>query len=410
MRIFLYAFISPLFLLISFSGLSSVTPCDASAVFDLAWESRFQRTSGWTGGDGVQSVDLMDGRILFLFGDTWIGKIENSRRGKNDHLVRNSIAVFHNPPGKTGSISFHWGNKGLPARPRAWIDPPGTQNRIPSKTPKADDAQTEWLWPLGDGVVIPSGASDRKLVLFFEKMCFDDRQKPPWNFRTAGSVLVVIEHAEEEIHKWKPVVVPIPFVSQTTKHSNGNRTASLSWGMALLPEIGERNAPSILYIYGIRQFPGSSNDLVLAKAPLSTPEDFGQWRFWTADGWKASPDDLQAIDTEMTNEFSVDPLPDPRSGLVLIQSDPFFQNDIWMRKADRPQGPFSPPIVVFSASSLAGCNGCFAYAAKSHRILSEPHGWMISFVVNSTDFDELLTNTDIYRPRFIRLNLEQVLP
>jgi len=403
------ALVSSLFLLVAYCGLSPVAPCDASAVFDLAWESRFQRSSGWTGGDGVQSVDLMDGRILFLFGDTWIGRIENNRRGRNDHLVRNSIAVFRTPPGKPGSMEFYWGNKGLPTRPSAWIEPVETQNRKQPKPSTTGDALSEWLWPLGDGIVVPSGASNRKLILFFERMRIDDRQQPPWNFHTAGSVLVVIEHAEAEINQWKPVIVPIPYVSQTSRHPTGN-AASLSWGMALLAKIEERHLPSTLYIYGIRQSLGTPNDLVLAKAPLLSPEDFGQWQFWTADGWKTTPDDLEAIDTQMTNEFSIDPLPDPRSGLVLIQSDPFFRNDIWMRKADRPQGPFSPPIVVFSASSLANCKGCFAYAGKSHRFLSEPHGWMISFVVNSTNFDELFTNTDIYRPRFIRLDLEQVLP
>lgn len=410
MRIFLYTLVSPLFLLVTFSGLSTVTPCDASAVFDSVWESRFQRTSGWTGADGVQSVDLMDGRILFLFGDTWIGRIENNRRGKNDHLVRNSIAVFSKGPGKPGTMVFQWGNKGLPKQPRAWIEPAGTPNRKQPNSSNSGDVQPEWLWPLGDGIVIPSVASDRKLLLFFERMRIDDRQQPPWNFRTAGSVLVVIEHAEADINQWKPVIVPIPYVSQTSKHSTGDSTASLSWGMALVAEIGESDVTSTLYIYGIRQSSATPNELVLAKAPLATPEDFGQWQFWTATGWKATPEDLKAIETEMTNEFSIDPLPDPQSGLVLIQSDPFFRNDIWMRMADRPQGPFSPPIVVFSASSLAGCNGCFAYAAKSHRFLSEPHGWMISFVVNSTNFEELFTNTDIYRPRFIRLDLEQVLP
>ncbi len=352
----------------------------------------------------------MDGRILFLFGDTWIGRIQNNRRGKNDHLIRNSIAVFRRHPGKAGCMAFHWGNRSSSDRPRAWIDPQGDETRKRPKTPGSDEAQTEWLWPLGDGIVLPSATQERKLLLFFERMCIDDQQKPPWNFRTAGSVLVVIEDAQAEISRWKPVLQSIPYGTQTRKQSNGSVTASLSWGMALLPEIGERDFDSFLYIYGIRQSPGRPNTLVLAKAPLFTPEDFGQWRFWTAEGWKSTPDDLEAIGTDITNEFSVDPLPDPRSGLVLVQSDPFFRNEIWMRTADRPQGPFSRPVVVFSASSLAGCNGCFAYAAKSHRFLSEPHGWMISFVVNSTDFDELFTNTDIYRPRFIRLDLEQVLP
>ena len=62
------------------------------------------------------------------------------------------------------------------------------------------------------------------------------------------------------------------------------------------------------------------------------------------------------------------------------------------------------------AASLAQCNGCFAYAAKAHRFLSGPNDLLISFVVNSTHFDMLRTDTDIYRPRFIRLSIEGVIP
>jgi len=34
------------------------------AVPDVKWDALFDRTSGWTGGDGVGTVDLGQGRVL----------------------------------------------------------------------------------------------------------------------------------------------------------------------------------------------------------------------------------------------------------------------------------------------------------------------------------------------------------
>ena len=38
-----------------------------------------RRNGGWTGGDGTRSVALPDGRILWLFGDTFLGTIRPER-------------------------------------------------------------------------------------------------------------------------------------------------------------------------------------------------------------------------------------------------------------------------------------------------------------------------------------------
>src|SRR5262245_56405241 len=40
----------------------------------------FQRREGWTGADGNYSVPLGQGKTLWLFSDTWVGKIESGKR------------------------------------------------------------------------------------------------------------------------------------------------------------------------------------------------------------------------------------------------------------------------------------------------------------------------------------------
>ncbi len=68
---------------------------------DSGWNAVFDRTDGWTGADAAGSVDLGDGRTLWLFGDTWISKIRDGKRlpGARDGQQLNCRAP--NQPSRT---------------------------------------------------------------------------------------------------------------------------------------------------------------------------------------------------------------------------------------------------------------------------------------------------------------------
>jgi hypothetical protein len=40
----------------------------------------FEKSDGWIGGDGATSVRLGPGRTLWLFADTWVGRVEKGKR------------------------------------------------------------------------------------------------------------------------------------------------------------------------------------------------------------------------------------------------------------------------------------------------------------------------------------------
>src|ERR1700736_448739 len=56
-----------------------------------ALTQRFQQTEGWTGGDVAQSIPLTPDRTLWLFGDSFIGKIESGRR-VGARMINNAVA------------------------------------------------------------------------------------------------------------------------------------------------------------------------------------------------------------------------------------------------------------------------------------------------------------------------------
>lgn len=55
-------------------------------------DAAFENKSGWTGADGAYSVAISDDIILWLFGDTWVGEVQNGRHVNAD-LINNSIAI-----------------------------------------------------------------------------------------------------------------------------------------------------------------------------------------------------------------------------------------------------------------------------------------------------------------------------
>ena len=57
-----------------------------------AWDAKFRRTDGWIGGDGAYSVPISPTRNLWLFSDTWIGKVRNGKR-TDLAMVNNTVGV-----------------------------------------------------------------------------------------------------------------------------------------------------------------------------------------------------------------------------------------------------------------------------------------------------------------------------
>ena len=90
------------------------TPAELPGKPAPEWDASFARKKGWTGADGCYSVELGDGRTLWLYSDTWVGTVAEGKHAKGSHLVNNSIGL--QPAGKNGkppkhdSLEFYWGN------------------------------------------------------------------------------------------------------------------------------------------------------------------------------------------------------------------------------------------------------------------------------------------------------------
>src|SRR5580658_5611046 len=107
---------------LALSGLAPITagcggggsPAPGGLLSAAVWpeaEALFHSNPLWLGGDGVYSVDLGHGRVLWLFQDSFIATSPAHVRSAAT-IVHNTIAIQNGYDPTTASIQFYWANSG----------------------------------------------------------------------------------------------------------------------------------------------------------------------------------------------------------------------------------------------------------------------------------------------------------
>lgn len=395
---------------------------------DPAMDALFTRSDGWTGGDVAGSVDLHDGRVLWLFGDTWIGRVANNEHVSGTPMVHNTIAI-QSLGGLAGGnrslagseIRFYWNDRGK--EPHAWLAPTGSDAETKSQAP--DSTVSDWFWPTGGGIVVPSIAGRRQVVLFLRHMgkrSTSDGPYAAWAFRDLGSVLAIIDGADESAEKWHVRQFDIPYShvvpDAPQAASRHGRSRGTIWGTAIVQGVAEESsAGDWLYIYGVRRHSPFDMQLMLSRAKPGAIATFDTWQFYSGHGnWSPHAADAAPIANGLSPELSIQRLPQSdaksshRPAWVTVYSEPALGNKIFTRTADRPEGPWSERKEIYSVSAADRDPTYYAYAAKGHMELSRPGELLVSYVVNSRDFGPMAHDASIYRPRFIRVPLDMISP
>ena len=372
-------------------GLSASFPQAPAA--DLAfpapeWDALFDRSSGWTGADGIFSIPLSgDERpgtagattTFFTFSDTFIGEVdENDQRLPGSTLINNTNALLTGGEPDQTQIEFFWRIKAN-GQPQTVV------------LPKGAGRSDQWFWPQ-DGVVVRG-----RLYLFSLRM--KPTNDPPFNFAIDGVTLLQSPATSvPAFDRYKQVDTPL---YQPKNGSNGDT----SYGAAVFPNTKEAGSPApdgYLYVYGVR------NDLVkqllVARVRPEQIASFTAYQFWTGTNWSNSITAASPVTDRVSSELSVSALSDGRYILV-FQLDT-LSDKVAVRYADSPVGPWSDYVIVYTAPETRISPNVFTYNAKAHPHLSTLDRLLISYNVNTFDFAELFTNADIYRPRFIWLPLQ----
>src|SRR5258706_8963797 len=86
---------------------SPLAPGEAPVHKDHEFTEFFRRTSGWTAGDGAFSVPLSDGRVLWLFGDSYIDHFDTQTRTVPCLFQVRNVAMLQARNGEVTTLLGH---------------------------------------------------------------------------------------------------------------------------------------------------------------------------------------------------------------------------------------------------------------------------------------------------------------
>jgi len=350
------------------------------------WTALFDRTSGWTGADGIYSIPLAgadtpgsaDGnRTLWVFGDTFVGEVNpDGERQPGTVLVNNTLAMSAGAIPDPAAIAFHVATDGS-GEPRAVFLP---------ATPLSEPG--DWYW-VKDGIAIGPQ------VHFFANRL----RRGVAGLIDGVSLLTLSMGSPRRFASQRQVDTPL-----LHRPTDGRGTIVL--GGAILANTEAAGAPQPdghLYIYGHQDEP-YNNQLVAARVPEDGIADFDRYQYWDGSGWTAEIDRIAPLVDFISSEFSVSPLAD--GTFVLVYQFFGVGKTVAVRIGASPVGPFGEMVEIYTCPEPDHHDGLLTYGAKAHPHLSRPGEVLISYNVTTTKgLAEQFRYADIYRPRFIRARI-----
>jgi hypothetical protein len=323
-------------------------------------DALFRNDPSWIGADAAYSVDLGSGRVLWLFGDSFIAK--TSARSRSDAwFIRNSVAIENGYDPSTATIAFAW------------------QTTAGAATSFFPEAGSNWFWPLA-GIRLPT-----RLVLFLLEE--SSTGGGAFGFQAVGTKVVFVTNPDADPLSWNVVDGNLPTFA-----------FPIAFGAAVVADA------SFVYAFGDEE-PGD-HSVYLARFDAATLDagDASQVQFLASGTWvsppSTAPDVVFPSATSLDNpptEFSVQKT---ASGWLAVHSVGFGATDIAVRTAGDVAGPWTLPCHAFTPPE-SGQPNVLVYAAKGHPELLGG-SLVATYATNSTDSSTVATDMSLYFPRFVR--------
>lgn len=332
------------------------TCASISATVDTELTDRFGDygdTAGmWTGADSAYSVELPDGRIAWIYSDTFLGEVNETHGRPLDSLfIHNSINVDDD-----GVITTFTG--GTPEAPESLV------------TVAGGDEAKDWYW-FGDATV----HGDELQVLLVEFVKTGDTM---WDFAFKGNGVATFDASTLELLSVDAVA-----------------TDGINWGSAIY----ENPDDGYTYVYGVEDL-GAQKFAHLARV-AGGDLAAGEWEYLGDAGWSTDYTATKRILEGVSNEFSVSDF-QGRFTLVTGDATELLSSKIVMYRSESLEGPWTGKTVLYSTPETSG--NVFTYNAKAHPQLGNGHTLLITYNVNSFDTNDLYVDVDNYRPRYIEVD------
>jgi hypothetical protein len=331
---------------------------DALGQTGQAWpeaDRLFRSDPRWLGGDAAYSVDLGEGRVLWMFGDSFVATKAGLTR-RQSAFIRNSVAIQTGYDPSHAAMKFYSVvRRGKPFD----FAPPDGEN---------------WLWPL-HGIRLGN-----RLLLFYARMA-RDRSRDSLGFQSVGWNAFFVDNPDTEPSKWKL------------------RSARTQGKMLIGASVIRQG--EYVYAFVLQDVEHDAYLLRWAVSEAAEGRLFSpQWWCGVGGGWRTDPSSRQMVIRDAGSEFSVQS--DPHGGFIEVNTNGFGATSIVMRRATCLEGPWGEPRTLYRPPESDGPEP-FVYAGKAHPELLGAD-LVVTYVANGSD-DRLATDMSIYYPRIVRVDL-----
>jgi hypothetical protein len=348
----------------------SVAPWSTSseARRDKAFTEFFRQTNGWAAGDVATSIPLSDGRVLWLFGDSYVDQFD-AKTGTLPCLfdARNAVLVqsTNDPWHPRTLLNSNSGDK-------SFFHPPNVSTGAPPV----------WFWPA-------AGFQEDDVIYIQLAELQSTPQGGMWGFKTVGQY-------------WAKLSFPELRNAGYAKLPSFNGI-SFGCGFAKDEKLG------FIYAFGQKQR-GMESDVFVARFSANNPE--GPWVFWTGKTWDANVAKAARITQGTSTSVSVC----KAGGTFLLLTTQFSVacdqgRAIYISVADSPVGPFSPRTKIFTVDDAVQGHHPFFYLAEAHPEFIKDNELLITYCINGylpcvPNCVNGRMNPDYYRPRALHLLLK----
>ncbi len=326
----------------------------------------FHADPRWLGGDDAFSIDLGNGKVLWLFGDSFVTPKSGGNR-RDATMVRNSVAFQSGYDPVTAKMKFYWREAGgLPG----------------SFFPEDGDV---WYWP-GHGARLNDG-----LLMFMMKVRSGQKTLGlvEFDFDVFGWEAVLVRNPDDDPLDWTLEWLHPPQNSFGAIVGAASVTCHDGW----LYAFGATN-PRFHEIYALRW-----------PEALAAIGDLGKPQWWCGEdrGWvyqEKLSKQPQAIFDKGQNELTIHHDTHSDSFLAIHTRGLVTKAHIVMRWSNELTGPWSEPKEIYTPVE-SGRDRVTIYAAKSQPILTGAQ-YILTYVVNHLDVDTVRGDESLYYPHFLK--------
>lgn len=355
-------------------------PAQGAPVIDAPALARFEQgfrpfDTGWTGADGLYAIPLGTHRVLWVFGDTLLGAL--SPQGRQIVGMRRNTAALQ------GGDQLVFAPPLLPGLHQDFVASPGAG---------------QWLWP-GPGL-----AQGQRLWMVMPAFVHVPTHEEAFGFRQVSTYGVRVSNAQQPPAQWRFTLHPLPWArhgARDVSYTAAGFADETHW---------------YLYGYGDQQSSGRLDRRAFLLRLSRQPDPLAaQPAFWDGRGWTSDPTAAQALFSGFQSEASVS----YHAGLqqfLMVYTANDFSGRIQLRRAPRPEGPWSDPETLFTPPDH-GQGQAFCYAAKHYPHLQSfipaaqrPQGLVLGYACNSFKAEDLTTQPHLYLPRFVAVTMPQTPP